>query len=194
MSNNVTTSNNNLPSQSPAPLPPVPLDQILVLINRYIKSTGIFLNDFALLCDTRLNSVSQKINKLSMEVMLLETKFHHHQEESKHIENEISQTSSSAETLTVTVEPPVLPPAPQKQSKSTNTDSRLQPAPSVQLQQSPTESRLQSAQPQQSTPMTAATKDPRLQKYLSMLKVGIPKDAVILKMQMDGVGELAGSI
>jgi len=157
----------------PSQMPPVPLDQVLVLLNRFVKSTGLFLNDFATECDARLASVSKRVDKLTLEVALLEAKFHslHDEDEARNISNGTSEIEAKKDET--------------QMSGGVPTES----TPTALSHTAPNEDYTnQFASTPAETSMPAV--DPRLNKYMGMLRVGIPRDAVVIKMQIDGLENL----
>jgi hypothetical protein len=123
-------------AQPPPNLPPVPLDQMLVIINRYLKTSVETLDLFASSCQDRLDAVSDELGDLETLLALVEHK------------------------LPPAVTPLVVVAAPH------------QPAPNP----------------------TTTTKTPTTNhnhaaaaKYISMLRVGVPREAVLAKMQRDKV-------
>ncbi|KAH9261669.1 hypothetical protein BASA81_000325 [Batrachochytrium salamandrivorans] len=101
--------------------PPVPLALMLVLVNEFASSTTEFLNQFVADCDVRISSISRRIDRLEMEVLVLEEKFE--------CEEDLPEAAAS---------------------------------------------------------VSSEKEDTVLTKYLDMLRVGIPRPAVLLKMQANG--------
>jgi hypothetical protein len=163
-------------STKAAALPPVPLDQVLVLVNRYLKSTALFLDNFAAQCDAKLRAVSERTADLEVELRLLEAKFGGVESPTDTGSSTGASTSvrAKSDSINETVRPGRPEPAPSETPMTMEEDSQLKPA----MQASPRGEDL----------------DPRLAKYRAMLKVGIPRAAITNKMQLDGVGDLADSL
>lgn len=131
--------------------PPVPLALVLVLVNEFAASTTEFLNRFVADCDVRISSISRRMDRLEMEVLVLEEKFEG--------EDGLAEPAGVA-VVSVSVSQTAPPTAPT------------------------------------AAPTTAPTSPPNereekegdavLDKYLGMLRVGVPKPAVLLKMRANG--------
>lgn len=149
-----------------ATAPPVPLDVVLILINRFTKSNAEFLNDFSKECERRLDVISRRIERLTLEVNTLESKhgaLNQEEEEEEEQESPIPPVQPA--------QTPMLPSS-RHQEQVPNEES-VQPNPS----QAP-------APPAPET--TVGNADPKVNLYKSMIKVGIAKDAVALKMKSNG--------
>lgn len=116
--------------------PPVPLDLVLVLVNEYVESTAKFLNQFVCQCEEKISNLACRIDRLELEVCVLEGKFQGEEEETI-VEQEEEEVSLN------TTPPP------------TNNNNYQDD-------------------------------DAIAQRYLSMVRVGIPKPAILLKMQASG--------
>jgi hypothetical protein len=138
-------------SQLSSSLPPVPLDQHLVLIDRYIRSTSIFLNSFSITCEERLKAVSAKIKRLETEILILESKFDQSKFEEIPKDPVVVQNGS--------------------ENKSQVAEDEVSEEHDV----------------AESSKQNILVEDQRLQKYQAMIRVGIPKEAVLLKMKSDGI-------
>lgn len=135
-----------------ASLPPVPLDLTLVLINRFVSSTGAFLNRFAQQCEQRLEVVSRRLQTLELTIDLLESKL---PKEASCISEENDPARSTHDELVQT--------RTQKEEEDVEQDNK-------------------------------SSSDSRLAKYKAMLRVGIPRQAVVIKMQAEDCGDLVDQL
>ena len=168
-------------------IPPVPLDQTLVLINRFLFSTTAFLNDFALDCESRLSRISKKLEGLELQTQLLESKF------SLQEILVVEPTQSSSLTSFQLTEEEELE---EEEDEEEEEDRKLPENDatnhnSPQTQHIPSQNNIATTTTPLSSPKNIPPQgnniDPRLLKYRSMVRVGIPREAVELKMKNDGV-------
>jgi len=156
-------------SAAPPPnLPPVPLDQMLVLVNRFIKSSVETLDDFAQSSQTRLDAIADELTDLEAMLTLVESKVPPSviaQAPSQGAPTPaapivVSATSLPASAIPIIANPPRY-----------HSPDHLPPLPAVGT--------------------TATTTQPTaahaLNKYTSMLKMGVPREAVLAKMDLDKV-------
>lgn len=153
------------------PLPPVPLDQMLVLVNRFVSTTVTHLNEFALDCEQRLGAVSKRLKRLKAELDALEEKM-----------EDLESPEEESYLPIVTREPPVgdvRKPVPMQNETVVAVVREV--VVDVIRQEQVEIVREERAQ--------EAGTDLRVAKYKAMLKVGIPKEAVLHKMKTDGVSQ-----
>ena len=179
-------------TKSASALPPVPLDQVLVIINRYLKSSATFLQDFSAQCDAKLSDIAEKTDKLDLELKLLESKLdwvdikRENGTGGKSNKSQATELKGKTETTIAKL-------------TRLEIDSKLEgvlPKPPIidhESEEPPSTSKVPKVEDKEAVRSNTGS-DPRLTKYQSMLKVGIPKDAVIIKMQIDGLGDLVSNL
>ena len=57
-----------------AQLRAIPIRKTMLLINNFVANTSRFLNHFALVCENKCNTISTKLTRLEVSLVILETK------------------------------------------------------------------------------------------------------------------------
>ncbi|XP_020287945.1 WASH complex subunit CCDC53 isoform X2 [Pseudomyrmex gracilis] len=143
-----------------AKVPPINQKRTVSFINHFITHTVTFLNKFALSCEERLFEFENKLQKLEASLEILE-----------------SRLSS-------------IPGLDQEKDKETNnadenSATKLEDAEVSKVEQSDNDE----VEPpkEEEKNVQSADKDPRYEKYFRMLHFGVPKQAVKLKMEQEGL-------
>lgn len=140
-------------------VPPINQKRTISFINHFIIHTVTFLNKFALSCEERLFEFENKLQKVEASLVILESRL-----------SSIPGLDKSIET----------------QSEST-AEVKLEEKPQETLNIDETND-LDSSKPKiQETETQPISKDPRYEKYFKMMQFGVPKPAVKLKMQQEGL-------
>ncbi|XP_042870455.1 WASH complex subunit 3-like [Penaeus japonicus] len=154
----------------------------LAFINHWVLHTVAFLNQFSSICEERLVSLDTKLRRADHSLAILEAKL----SSVPGLEGVVAETvpaaaepASSADAVGAAGErhaadgAPGPPPAPQPVAQQDAVDSpQADPAPPA-------------AAPAVSA--TPVSKDPRYAAYFKMLAVGVPRQAVELKMSQEGI-------
>jgi len=168
----------------PANLPPVPLDQMLVLVNKFLKTSVDSLDSFAASCQTRLENVSDELTDLEAMLTLVENKL-------PPLETPNNNGTSQAPLPAIvaknsqadldTSKPRQAIPAAKPATVQPPTASAAVKPLSPPLTQLPPQTISSSNAISQSNPPA------HIAKYVSMLRVGVPREAVLAKMDLDKV-------
>ncbi|KAL7301400.1 hypothetical protein TKK_0005843 [Trichogramma kaykai] len=141
-------------------VPPINEKRTIAFINHFISYVVTYLNKFSLSCEEKLFEFENKLQRVEASLILLETKL-----STILPENEIKQEKNVA-SVDLTSEAPT-------QTQEQNTDSK-------------DESIKEDSKIDESS--TQKTKlDPVYAKYFKMVQVGVPKPAVKLKMEQEGL-------
>jgi WASH complex subunit CCDC53 len=160
----------------------VPIKQALVLINTFITDTTAFLNKFAVLADDRLRKVDRQVTNVEKSLLVLEGKLNSIQG----LEAGAPQAPAAAPAELPPVEAPPAapavdagaaqvspPPAPVVPPPAPATDAPVAEAPAA-------------PEPEPEVNLLLIKDDPTFTRWFTMLKVGIPLQAVKNKMQSEG--------
>eukprot|EP00753_Platysulcus_tardus_P020631 PLAT8300.1.p1 GENE.PLAT8300.1~~PLAT8300.1.p1 ORF type:complete len:269 (+),score=101.52 PLAT8300.1:28-807(+) len=134
----------------------LPLSKTVVLMNSFITKTTAFLNNFATVCDEKLRSVSSNLTRLEVTLALLETKMG-------------SIPGMDGPSTVPSDAPPVAESgaAPAAAAAPAGEDGEENPA-----------------EPVYSGP--AVKDDPDYSRYFKLMRLGMPKEQVALKMSSEG--------
>ncbi|KYQ47676.1 WASH complex subunit CCDC53 [Trachymyrmex zeteki] len=138
-------------------VPPINQKRTVSFINHFITHTVTFLNKFALSCEERLFDFENKLQKLEASLEILE-----------------SRLSSI----------PGLEQDHHKESNNVNEDNTSKLV-EIREVDEPDNSEIEPKDEQKE--IQSAAKDPRYEKYFKMLHFGVPKQAVKLKMEQEGL-------
>ncbi|XP_064617599.1 WASH complex subunit 3-like [Liolophura sinensis] len=139
----------------------------IAFLNHFISHTARFLNHFSGVCEEKLSDLSVRIQRLEFTMSILETKL-----------------SSIPGLETVTAPTSSTPSSESSVSATTTTagDSAQNPAAAAQPSETP--------QPvEEKKPEKTVAQDPRYAKFFKMLQVGVPAQAIKLKMIAEGLNE-----
>ncbi|XP_033225569.1 WASH complex subunit 3 [Belonocnema kinseyi] len=144
-------------------VPPINQKRTITFINHFIVHTVTFLNKFALTCEERLFEFENKLQRVQASLEILESRLSsipglETERKTTQDENQKQEVKLVEIVREGTNESDIEVP---KEIK--NEEKELQP---------------------ESQPISA---DPRYQKYFKMLQFGVPKPAVKLKMQQEGL-------
>jgi len=159
-------------------IPPVPLDQMLVLVNRFITSTSAFLNEFAAQAEDKLAELRSRTDALESNVTLLEGYLLEHDD-----------GLGSTTPATTTKQPTTVASVQGSTAVHSMASSPPPPGAAAPLLRSGGEEQHQ----QQHQPASPSPSPEPLQaavgvaKYVAMVRVGIPREAVMQRMTRDGI-------
>ncbi|XP_070534845.1 WASH complex subunit 3-like isoform X2 [Ptychodera flava] len=140
--------------------------RMLAFLNHFITHTVRFLNKFSCVCEEKLETLNLRMQKLDTTLSILEAKL---------------ASIPGLDDVTAATAPSGGSTAPSSQAPATSTP---QAAPT------PQESQSTSEEPAAAEPVASdnpVSRDPRFAHYFKMLNVGIPAQAIKLKMQSEGV-------
>ncbi|GAB1867853.1 Coiled-coil domain-containing protein 53 [Camponotus japonicus] len=140
-------------------VPPINQKRTVSFINHFITHTVTFLNKFALCCEERLFEFENKLQKLEASLEILESRL----SSIPGLEQEHCKESNNIDK---------------------NDTSKLEEV-EVRNVDEPDNSEVDSKD--EETKVQSAAKDPRYEKYLKMLRVGVQKQAIKLKMEQEGL-------
>lgn len=144
--------------------------RLLTFINDFVITTVSFLNNFAQSCESRLHQFDLKMQKLEAELCIIETKL-----------SSIPGLEVSESENIIEIEQTKKPDLP-----VVNVSQNEMPQPVEKEDKPPEESEKEAEpEPDQTTP-TSARQNPELAKYFKMVQLGVPAQAVKLKMQCEG--------
>ncbi|XP_012523623.1 WASH complex subunit 3 [Monomorium pharaonis] len=140
-------------------VPPINQKRTVSFINHFITHTVMFLNKFALSCEEKLFNFENKLQKLEASLEILE-----------------SRLSSI----------PGLEQEHHKESNNVNeyNTNKLEEVEVCEMDE-PDDSEIKPKDEEKE--VQSAAKDPRYEKYFKMLHFGVPKQAVKLKMEQEGL-------
>ncbi|KDR17048.1 Coiled-coil domain-containing protein 53 [Zootermopsis nevadensis] len=137
----------------------------LAFINHFITNTVSFLNKFSHSCELRLEKFDTQIQKLEASLSILEAKL-----------------SSISELENVTVEQEV-DKNPERKMQYDKDETRLQDMKEVNTLQT----EIANLQTEPKEEITMAANDSQYARFFRMIQVGVPVQAVRLKMQYEGL-------
>ncbi|KAG5315436.1 WASC3 protein, partial [Acromyrmex insinuator] len=140
-----------------AKVPPINQKRTVSFINHFITHTVTFLNKFALSCEERLFDFENKLQKLEASLEILESRL----SSIPGLEQEHKESNNVNED---------------------NTSKLIE----IRKVDEPDNSEIEEPKDEQKEIQSAA-KDPRYEKYFKMLHFGVPKQAVKLKMEQEGL-------
>lgn len=140
-------------------VPPINQKRTISFINHFIVHTVTFLNKFALSCEERLFEFENKLQKIEASLEILESWLSSvpNLEQDQSTKDVIENKSNKQEE-------------PQTVSKIDEPDNVKEEEPKdIQIDKQP------------------ISKDPRYENYFKMIRIGVPKGAVKLKMEQEGL-------
>lgn len=140
-------------------VPPINQKRTVSFINHFITHTVTFLNKFALCCEERLYEFENKLQKLEASLEILESRL----SSIPGLEQERYKESDNVN------------------ENDTNKLEEVEVRKADELDNSEVEPK------DEETEVQTAAKDPRYEKYFKMLHFGVPKQAVKLKMEQEGL-------
>ncbi|KAH0945553.1 hypothetical protein HN011_011331 [Eciton burchellii] len=141
-----------------AKVPPINQKRTVSFINHFIIHTVTFLNKFALSCEERLFEFENKLQKLEASLEILESRL----SSISGLEQESQQSDNINENNTSKVE-------------------RVETCKINELDSNEIEPK------DEENEMQSIVKDPCYEKYFKMIHFGVPKQAVKLKMEQEGL-------
>ncbi|XP_011647344.1 WASH complex subunit 3 [Pogonomyrmex barbatus] len=138
-------------------VPPINQKRTVSFINHFITHTVTFLNKFALSCEERLFDFENKLQKLEASLEILESRL----SSIPGLEQEHKKINNVNE----------------------NNTNKLEEVEVCKVDE-PDNSEIN---PKDEEKAQSAAKDPRYEKYFKMLHFGVPKQAVKLKMEQEGL-------
>lgn len=145
----------------------------IAFLNHFITHTASFLNRFSNVCEEKLETISNRIQQLEINMNILEAKL----SSIPGLEN-VTAPVSSQSTTSGTTPAPSTETTTNTQPPQTTQAPQAPPAPDEALPPPPPE------EPQQSNPVS---KDPRYAKYFKLINVGVPPQAIKNKMVLEGL-------
>jgi len=142
-----------------AKVPPINQKRTVSFINHFITHTVTFLNKFALSCEERLFDFENKLQKLEASLEILESRL----SSIPGLEQEHHKEPNNV---------------------NENNASKLEEV-EVRTVDEPDNSEIEPKNEEKE--VHSAAKDPRYEKYFKMLHFGVPKQAVKLKMDQEGL-------
>jgi len=174
------TIKSDLPSFEPAltNIRPIPTKKLLMIVNTFVINTTEFINKFALMCERKLAKVNKGIQRVEIVLALLEAKL----DSIKYLSGGVTQAAPSSSTPA----PPTqgIPAAP-----SLGPATSAAPTPTA----TPSEGEKASAAPvaevdqKHAQPKLTMKEDARYSMYFKILRLGVPKAQIKLKMKTEGV-------
>jgi len=156
---------NVLPSLEPAlsNIQPIPIKKTLMVVNSFVVSTTDFVNKFSVLCERKLNKISQSIQRLEIILNILEAKL------------------DSIPWMAGAGLAPAAPAANGAPAAPPIDGAAAPPAP-------PIEGESKGAPPPPSaTPTVKLQDDERYVKFFKMMKMGVPKDQLRVRLAQEGL-------
>ncbi|XP_012231886.1 WASH complex subunit 3 [Linepithema humile] len=140
-------------------VPPINQKRTVSFINHFITHTVTFLNKFALSCEERLFEFENKLQKLEASLEILESRLSSIPglEQEHHKEPDNVSENNTSKLDEVEI---------RKVDEPDNSETRPK---------------------DEEEEVQSAAKDPRYEKYFKMLHFGVPKQAVKLKMEQEGL-------
>ncbi|XP_071562908.1 WASH complex subunit 3 isoform X1 [Temnothorax nylanderi] len=142
-----------------AKVPPINQKRTVSFINHFITHTVTFLNKFALSCEERLFDFENKLQKLEASLEILESRL----SSIPGLEQDHHKESSNV---------------------NENETSKLE---EVEVNEVDEPDNSEAKPKDEEKEVQSAAKDPRYERYFKMLHVGVPKQAVKLKMEQEGL-------
>jgi len=164
----------DLPSFEPAlaNIQPIATKKLSMIVNTFVINTTEFLNKFAIICERKLAKVDKNVERLHIVLALLEAKL----DSIKYLAGtESSSSVAPSAPVAPTVPASFVPLTPRGNVEGENKVSDVNPVASV----PPAE--------EKQTPKIAIKDDSRYTTYFKMLRLGVPKAQLKLKMQTEGI-------
>lgn len=164
---------------------PIPIKKTLMIVNNFIINTTEFMNKFAVLCERKLSKVSQKTTNLEIMLALLEVKLGSIEWLSGGGAVAGSEAGGGAGDGGVSAPPPPPgpgspPPPPPGAPGAAGPPPPAPPAP-------PAGAAGGAAAPVETYQGPCLKDDPRYAKFIKMQAMGVPIQALTIKMQAEGV-------
>ncbi|XP_076296773.1 coiled-coil domain containing 53 isoform X1 [Lasioglossum baleicum] len=140
-------------------VPPINQKRTISFINHFIAHTVTFLNKFALSCEERLFEFENKLQRIEASLEILESW--------------LSSVPSPEQNQEIAKAPVEINDNAQEEKSTPTID---EPDTTTEDEPKTTETKEQ-----------PVNKDPRYEKYFKMVHVGVPKEAVKLKMEQEGL-------
>ncbi|XP_050392555.1 WASH complex subunit 3 isoform X2 [Patella vulgata] len=144
----------------------------IAFINHFITHTARFLNRFSCVCEEKLENLSTKIQRLEISLSILEAKL----SSIPGLENVTVESSSSSTSVATNG-----PGSSEASATSQNTAVNNEPSDTA------TPAAAQAPPPEEVKPQQTVSQDPRYARFFKMLQVGVPAQAVKLKMSAEGL-------
>ncbi|KAJ8673320.1 hypothetical protein QAD02_004582 [Eretmocerus hayati] len=151
------------PSVDYTKVPPISQKRTIAFINHFIIQTITFLNKFALSCEEKLFEFENKIQRVEASLAILEARLSSIPELKDHNPVPVNDTQI------ITKEEPVAP------EPNVVVDDHDEPDQIPEIPQT------------EETDTYPVSQDPSYAKYFKMVHVGVPKQAVKLKMEQEGL-------
>lgn len=140
-------------------VPPINQKRTITFINHFIAHTVTFLNKFSLTCEEKLFEFENKLQRVQASLEILESRL---------------SSVPGLENKTQTIE-----------------ENKEQEVKNIQVtnKEDPPDSQVVQEEKEKENPIEPPTlgADPAYQKYVKMLHFGVPKEAVKLKMELEGL-------
>ncbi|KAL0119671.1 hypothetical protein PUN28_007839 [Cardiocondyla obscurior] len=143
-----------------AKVPPINQKRTVSFINHFITHTVTFLNKFALSCEERLFDFENKLQRLEASLEILESRLSSIPGLEQEDNKEQSNVNERDASKLDEVEVRQVDELDNSEPKPKDEENEVQ---------------------------SAASKDPRYEKYFKMLRVGVPKQGIKLKMELEGL-------
>jgi len=147
---------------------PIPIKKTLMIVNNFVINTADFINKFAVLSERKLNKISQSIQRLEIVLAILEAKLASIEWLAGAPQNNAAPVQQPAANAVQPQQQPSGVPAPVEGTPASTSEVKDAPAP----------------KPVNTTPLQ---EDARFRTYFKMLKLGVPKQQLRMKMQSEGV-------
>lgn len=144
--------------------PPINQKRLVTFINHFLINTVDFLNKFSKHCTYKLFTLDQKINRIEAELCLLESKL-----------NSIPEVADSKDVNVQLPKPEEI----ETPKPTENIEENGQPSEVKEKVETPVD--------EVDPPKEPEPENPELLKYRKMIQVGVPLQAVKIKMQIEGL-------
>jgi WASH complex subunit CCDC53 len=167
-----------------ANMQPMPIRKTLMVVNHFVVNTTNFINKFALLCEQKLQRVSQDVQRLEIVLKLLEGRLSSIDWLGTPLDG-ASSSSTLDSVPTFDSSTASSGASPSTTTPSVGTQSSIETAASTAAAADAALAEPQ-AEPA-AVDVLPVSQDPLYSKYFKMLKLGVVKPQIAMKMQSDGL-------
>ncbi|XP_014292701.1 WASH complex subunit 3 [Halyomorpha halys] len=147
--------------------PPINQKRLVTFLNHFLINTVDFLNKFSKHCTYKLFTLDQKINRIEAQLCLLESKL-----------NSVPEVADSKDVNVELPKPEEIEiPKPSEDNKENEVSTDTEVKEKVETPQAD----------EVDPPKEPEPENPELVKYRKMIQVGVPLQAVKIKMQIEGL-------
>lgn len=156
---------------------PIPHKRSLACINHFVMHTVSFLNRFSCVCEEKLEDLASRVKRLETTMNILEAKL----SSIPGLEGVTVATTAQSQSTSTPAPPSVVQPPDEVNSPSGTNASASN------VNGHPSSDAISNGETPVAQGTNSAANDPRYAKFFTLIKHGVPKEAVAPKMLMEGL-------